>query len=162
MKKLIRNKTDLLELNAQLYSVAQQLDEGKTFDVTIEEHKEKRSLNANNYSWALQTKIAEALNESVDKIHEQMVLDYGVLEFVSVRKDAWESVKRAFDYCIVKGESTLNGNVYIHARVGVGTHNYNTKEMARFIDGVVNEAKELGIETLEEKRINELVERWTK
>lgn len=162
MKKLIRNKTDLLEFQAQLYSVAQELAEGKTFDITIEEHKEKRSLNANNYSWALQDKIAKVLNTSVDEVHQTMVLRYGVLEFVSVRKDAWESVKRAFDYCIVKGESELKGQTYIHARVGVGTHNYNTKEMAKFIDGVVSEAKQLEIETLDDKRINELVERWAK
>lgn len=37
---------------------------------------------------------------------------------------------------------------------------YNTAEMARLIDAVVEEAKELGIETLPDCEINSLVSTW--
>lgn len=162
MKKLIRTKNDLLEFQAQLYAVAQELTEGKTFDITIEEHKEKRSINANNYSWALQDQMAKILNISIDEMHKQMVLRYGVLETMSIRQDAYESAKRVFDYFYELGRSQLNGNTYVHVRVGVGTHHYNTKEMSTFLNGVVEEAKDLGIQTLEEKQIQEMVKRWEK
>ena len=156
----IKNSADLMQFQAQLYQVAEGLAKGQSFDATIEPHKEKRSLNANNYSWALQTEIAHQLNMAVDEVHKQMVLQYGVLETIYVVKEAWESCERAFDYWMILGESELNGKTFIHARVGVGTHKYNTKEMARFIDGVVQEAKSLDIQTLEEKQINELVAKW--
>ncbi len=162
MERQIRNRQDLLELQAQLYSVAQELENGKVFDVSIKEHKEKRSLNANAYSWVLQDKIAKELNLSIDALHDKMVLEYGVLEVVSIREDAWESAKRAFDYCKEIGRSQLNGKTYVHARIGVGTHNYNTKEMSQFINGLVAEAKELGIETLDEIRLQEMIDRWQK
>lgn len=162
MKKLIRTKNDLLEFQAQLYAVAQELTEGKTFDITIEEHKEKRSINANNYSWALQDQMAKILNISIDEMHKQMVLRYGVLETMSIRQDAYESAKRVFEYFYELGRSQLNGNTYVHVRVGVGTHHYNTKEMSTFLNGVVEEAKDLGIQTLEEKQIQEMVKRWEK
>lgn len=162
MKKLIRTKNDLLEFQAQLYAVAQELTEGKTFDITIEEHKEKRSINANNYSWALQDQMAKILNISIDEMHKQMVLRYGVLETMSIRQDAYESAKRVFEYFYELGRSQLNGNTYVHVRVGVGTHHYNTKEMSAFLNGVVEEAKDLGIQTLEEKQIQEMVKRWEK
>ena len=158
----IRNNQDLMQFQAQLYQVAQELAEGKTFDATIEYHKEKRSLNANNYSWALQAEIAKALNQPIDEIHKQMVLEYGVLETISVVKEAWDSCTRAFDYYMVLGESQTNGKTFVHARVGVGTHKYNTAEMAKFINGVVEEAKSLEIKTLEDKRIDELIARWEK
>ena len=162
MKMLVRNSNDLIGLQAQLYQVAQELKEGKTFDVSIEPHKEKRSLNANNYSWALQDQIAKALNRSVDEIHDMMVMEYGVIETVSIKEVAWESAKRAFDYCKEIGRSQLNGTTFVHARIGVGTHNYNTKEMSCFLNGVVAEAKELGIQTLEDRQIEDMINRWQK
>ena len=162
MKMLVKNSKDLIELQAQLYQVAQELNEGKTFDVSIEPHREKRSLNANNYSWALQSEIAKILNRSVDDIHDQMVLEYGVIETISIIEAAWESAKRAFDYCKEIGRSQLNGKTFVHARIGVGTHNYNTKEMSCFLNGVVAEAKELGIETLEDKKLKDMIDRWQK
>lgn len=162
MKKLIRNNADLLEFQAQLYAVAQELAEGKTFDASIEPHREKRSLNANNYSWVLQDQMSKILNISIDEMHTQMVLRYGVLETMSIREDAYESAKRVFEYFYELGRSQLNGKKYVHVRVGVGTHHYNTKEMSDFLNGVINEAKDLGIQTLEDKQIEELVQRWQK
>ena len=157
---LIRNSQDLIGVQAQLLQVAQELQNGKIYDIEIKPHKEKRSLSANNYSWLLQEKISKCLNKPLDEIHKEMVLNYGVLETISVIKDAWESCKRVFDYYMIIGESELNGKTFIHARVGVGTHNYNTAEMSKFINGVVEEAKALDIETYDDKQINELIARW--
>lgn len=132
----------------------------KAYDITIKEHKEKRSKNANDYSWVLQDKIAKALNMGVDELHKRMVLDYGVLETLSLKEQAFESAKRMFDYYKVLGESELNGTKYIHIRAGIGTHLYNTSEMAKFIDGVVQEAQNLGIETKTPAEIEELKSLW--
>ena len=43
-----------------------------------------------------------------------------------------------------------------------GTSSYNTKQMAGFIDYVVEEAKALGIETLDELELKRLVGEWEK
>lgn len=47
-----------------------------------------------------------------------------------------------------------------------GSHDYDTKEMSTLIDGVVSEAKELGIETMTPDRIKEMMaayeERYSK
>ena len=69
---------DTMKVQAQLLGLLPELEKGKKFDVTIQEHRNKRSLNANNYSWVLQDKIAQALNRKVDDIHTDMVLQYGV------------------------------------------------------------------------------------
>ena len=76
-----------------------------------------------------------------------MVLQYGVLENYSVQKEALESALRMFDYYKVLGESVANGKVFVHIRAGVGTAKYNTTEMWHFIQGVIAEAQDLGIET---------------
>lgn len=134
----------------------------KELRVDIDKWREKRSLDANAYSWVLQDQIAKKMGLSIDEVHDKMVLEYGVLETYSIMKEAWESAKRLFDYYKVLGESETNGKTFIHIRAGIGTHNYDSKEMSVFLDGVVQEAKQLGIETLDEIRLRELAEQWGK
>ena len=151
---------DTVKVQSQLVALLPKLQEGKTFDCTIELHREKRSLNANSYSWALQDKIAKALGRKVDDVHNEMVLQYGVIEVYSIRKEAFESAKRMFDYFEVLGESDVKDKTFIHVKAGLGTHTYNSKEMATFIDGVVAEAKDLGIETKTKEEIENLKSLW--
>ena len=160
MKIEIKNKADILKVQTALFDIMKDLEQGKTFDCEIKQHREKRSKNANDYSWLLQDKIAKALNRSVDDIHEQMVLEYGVLETYSIKKEAFESACRLFDYFKILGESQVNGSSFVHIRAGIGTHLYDTKEMATFIDGVVQEAQQLGIETKTPAEIAELMSLW--
>jgi hypothetical protein len=41
-----------------------------------------------------------------------------------------------------------------------GSHTYDTKEMSRLIDGVVEAAKELGIETLTPEQLERMKAAW--
>ena len=156
----IKSPADTIKVQQMLVALLQELNDKKTFDITIEQHREKRSINANNYAWLLQDRIAKILNRSIDDIHNQMVLDYGVLETYSIKKEAFNSAKRLFDYFEVLGESSVKGNDFVHIRAGIGTHNYNTLEMSKFLDGVVQEAQQLGIETRTPKQLAELKSLW--
>lgn len=160
VKTFIKRPEDTVRVQAQLVAIMPELAKGKTFDCTIEPHREKRSKNANDYSWKLQSEIAKVLNRRLDDIHNEMVLQYGVVEIYSIKKVAFESAKRMFDYFEVLGESTANGTEFVHVKAGIGTHTYNTKEMAHFIDGVVQEAKDLGIETMTPREIAQLKTDW--
>ena len=159
---LIEKAEDTIKVQSELLKLIPKLNEGKKFDCEIKEHREKRSLNANNYSWQLQNQIAKVLNKSIDEIHAEMVLSYGVLETYSLKEDAFKSAVRIFDYYKVLGESYVNGVKFIHVRAGIGTHLYNTKEMSQFIDGVVQEAQNLDIETKTPNEIAELKSLWEK
>ena len=156
----IKTPADTIKVQSMLVALLPEFNDKKIFDVTIEQHREKRSINANNYAWLLQDRIAKILNRSIDDIHNQMVLDYGVLETYSIRKDAFNSAKRLFDYFEVLGESEVNGKTFIHVKAGIGTHNYNTLEMSKFLDGVVQEAQQLNIETRTPKQLAELKSLW--
>ena len=155
----IKNEKDLSVALIKVAGLTANLN-NKAYDITIKEHKEKRSKNANDYSWVLQDKIAKALNMGIDELHKRMVLDYGVLETFSLKEQAFESAKRMFDYYKVLGESELKGTKFIHVRAGIGTHLYSTSEMSTFLEGVVSEAKNLGIDTKTPAEIEELKSLW--
>lgn len=131
-------------------------DKEKTFE--IKEHKEKRSLNANAYTWVLIGKIADAVRASKDEIYLIMLKRYGQHEVFSIRSDI--DVSGYFKYWDEIGRSTLNGKEFKHIMVYKGSSQYNTKEMAVLIDGIVSEAEEMNIETLPPNEIERLKTAW--
>lgn len=57
----------------------------KDFDITVKQHREKRSLDANAYAWVLITAIADELRASKDEIYFEMLKKYGQCELISVK-----------------------------------------------------------------------------
>lgn len=131
-------------------------DKEQLFD--IKKHRERRSLNANAYCWALIGKIADALSASKDEIYILMLKRYGQHEFVSVISDI--DVKGYFKYYETAGKSYLQGKEFTHYRVFKGSSEYDSREMAILIDGIISEAKELEIETLPPTEIERLKTLW--
>lgn len=131
---------------------------GKPVEVTIKRYREKRSLDANGYLWALIGKIADVLRESKDDIYFDMLKAYGQGGAVSVEEKYAEDFKRSYKYHEILGESQLNGKTFVHFRFWVGSSEYDTKEMSILIDGVVKEAKNLDIETMTPNELKSLLE----
>jgi len=136
------------------------LDKDTVYDVKIDKHREKRSLNANAYLWKLVTEIGNILNKSKEEVYLQMLIDYGQSEMVSILSEI--DVKGYFKYYKLAGTSLLNGKEFNHYKVYKGSSEYDTKEMSILLNGVVQEAKNLGIKTKDDIELERLVEEWEK
>lgn len=134
----------------------------------IKEHKAKRSLNQNSYYWALLAKVAEKLSISRNRCHNEMLASYGQDEYVDDRlvyvtihdnEKAEREAMEAETYHLRPTSSVMDGNDGMLYRVWVmlrGSHTYNTAEMRRLLEGMIDEAKQLGIETLPEEELEML------
>lgn len=124
----------------------------KPLTVTVKEFRQKRSLSQNSYLWVLLDKLAEKVNRSKEDIYKIFIRDYGVFEILPVRNDAAERFIKLWEarglgwVCEDLGESKLNGYTKLIAYYGSST--YNTQEMTRLIDAVVQECRELGIQAM--------------
>ena len=136
------------------------LDKDTIYDVKIDKHREKRSLNANAYLWKLVTEIGNILNKSKEEVYLQMLIDYGQSEMISILSEI--NVKGYFKYYKLAGTSILNGKEFNHYKIYKGSSEYNTKEMSILLEGAVQEAKNLGIKTKEDYEIEKLIEEWDK
>ena len=136
------------------------LDKDTVYDVKIDKHREKRSLNANAYLWKLVTEIGNVLNKSKEEVYLQMLIDYGQSEMVSILSEI--DVKGYFKYYKLAGTSILNGKEFNHYKIYKGSSEYDTKEMSILLNGVVQEAKNLGIKTKDDIELERLVEEWDK
>ena len=134
------------------------LDKDTVYDVKIEKHREKRSLNANAYLWKLVTEIGNVLNKSKEEVYLQMLIDYGQSEMVSILSEI--DVKGYFKYYKLAGTSILNGKEFNHYKIYKGSSEYDTKEMSILLNGVVQEAKNLGIKPHDDIELERLIKEW--
>lgn len=118
--------------------------------VEVKKWRERRSLSQNAYAWTLITQIAQCMQPPLNKedVYIEMLKRYGQGGMVSVLKDKSDDILRAFDYYEIKSEGEAKGRTYLGVKVFVGSSKYDTHEMSVFVSGIVEEAKDLGIETL--------------
>lgn len=125
--------------------------------------REKRSLNANAYFYVLAGKIAEKLRISLTEAHNRLIAMYGQMDGVTIiMRDDIDWTK--LDYIHLKPTPATreldDGRLYRVYFIMRGSHTYDCKEMARLIDGTVEDAKDLGIETMTPDQIAELKSKW--
>ena len=130
----------------------------KTLNIEIKEHKQKRSLNANALLWKLCNEIGNKLRLSKEEIYLNMLKHYGQSEIVSVRADV--DVNGYFKYFEEIGQGKINGKNFTHYKIFKGSSEYDTQEMSILLDGVVQEAKDLGITVLSASELDLIKREW--
>lgn len=142
------------------------LKKADLLDIKCQKHREKRSIDANNYSWVLMTKIADVLHTSKEEVHEKMLQRYGQVltdEDGNPKKIIVLAKVDVSDFGIHTkyiGHSMNDGVKFNQYLVIKGSSEYDTKEMSIYIDGIVSECKELGIQTITPNELREMKERW--
>lgn len=157
----ITNKANLtLSINEkdELANRFDELLQCEKLSVKIDKYREKRSLRANNYAWKLIGEIGNKLRLNKEEVYLEMLKRYGQREMISVK--AHIPINQFVKYCELAGESTLNGTLFKHYFVFKGSSEFDTKEMAIFIDGVVEDARELGIQTETPEQLAEMKSLW--
>lgn len=140
------------ELMNWLYSQ----DREKRFEV--KEWKAKRSLEANRFAWALIGQIADAMRMSKDDVYLTMLEHYGQSEIVSVVSDI--NVAGFFRYYKPIGTGTVQGKEFTHYRIFKGSSEFDTREMSIFLDGIIQEAENLGIPTMTQEEVERMKGAW--
>lgn len=128
-------------------------DKNKEWDLT--EHKEKRTLTQNGYYWKLLHLLAAKLKQPVPFIHNKMLRDFGfpyiingkiVCQLIPDTDEAEFVAMQSETFHIQPTSAVVNG--YRQYKVLRGCSDYNTAEMARLLDGLIEECKGQGIETM--------------
>lgn len=149
-------------------AVCDALTSGKLYDISIKEHREKRGLTANSYYWTLVAKLSDKLQLSQNRVHNTMLRRYGTMETVNGNlvyvvvpdtDDAFDEAIEAETFHIkptAEVKDGKDGNRYRTYLMLKGSHQYDTKEMSRLIDGIVSECQNCGIETLPPQKLEAL------
>ena len=135
---------------------------GKEYE--IKQKRQKRSLDANAYCWVLLNKLSEALQTPNEELYRRYIKEIGgVSDTVCVPT---KSVKRLTEIWADNGlgwqtdtfPSKIGGctNVILY----YGSSEFDTKQMSRMIDSIVQDCQSIGIETKSPEEIESLLGRW--
>lgn len=140
----------------------------KPLDLELKQHREKRSLDANAYYYKLLSLMAEKLHTSLNELHNITLSRYGYPEIIEnnlatvTLREELDPNKLEGIHLKSTGKITINSNgvKFINYILMRGSHTYNTLEMSHLIDGVISEAKELGIDTLTPDEKERMLSAW--
>ena len=142
---------------------------GLELDIELDNHREKRTLNANAYCWVLCDKIAKKLTVpdaviTKEDVYKDAILNIGTFQPMIVEEKAYDNLKRIWEKqglgFLIQEVSRKDKCIRINCYYGSST--YNTKEMSLLIELLVQQAKEQGIETKTQAEIDSLLRSWDK
>lgn len=139
-------------------AMVDELRQVEKLSIKVDKYREKRSLNANAYAWKLITEIGNVTRLSKEKVYLDMLEQYGQSEMVSVLANINPS--GYFKYYEEVGEGTVKGRLFKHYRVYKGSSEFDTREMSIFLDGIIYEAKQLGIPTETPDQVARMKSLW--
>jgi hypothetical protein len=136
----------------------------KKYIAEMKEYRERRSLDANAYAWVLMDKLAEKTGIPKTTVYRSYIREIGgnntVVCSVEAAVDSlvagWS--KNGLGWVTDVSPSKIDGckNVTLY----YGSSTYDTRQMSRLIDLVVQDCKEQGIETMTPFELDALKERW--
>lgn len=166
---LTRKQLLTLEVEGDIVELIEQLKNEK-LSIEIKKFRKKRSLTASRFYWQLVHKISELNGVSDAWTHNMYLrdchciarLEDGTPITVTVpdTEQAEIEVMNKTEYHLMPTSHTIEGKNgrlrhYIMLR---GSSSFDSAEMARLIDFAVQDAKQLGIETITETEKQKLIE----
>lgn len=139
---------------------------GLTLKIEAKRYIKNRTTNANNYFWKLLQELCELAEIDTIKEYKRRVKELGIFRRFKIEKDNVKTFKKMWSkqgiawFCEIT-DTEYAGDVefkIIHAYYG--SSSFNSKQMARLIDGVVQDCKAYGIETKSQNEIDSLLESW--
>lgn len=164
LKPIIFTQSDHVSVMRRLEYMFTALHPTKKYRLEIKEHRNKRSLDANAYFWVLAHKLAESTEIPVTAIYRNAIKEIGgVSEHYCGKPEAIERLceawrERGLGWIAETYESKLPG--MMNATLYYGSSTYDTAQMGRLIDNVVQDAIALGIEVHTPDEIARMVEQW--
>lgn len=159
-----------IEINEKIPEQLEELSKLDKLSLQFKKFRKKRSLDANAYFHLLVGKIASSMSPPISKqrCKNILIFRYGqpLLDknsnpiFAKVNIEPEKVLENETIHCLPCGEKSENGTITNFYKVFRGSHTYDTKEMSVLIDGTVQEAKDLGIETATPDQIAEMKEKW--
>lgn len=122
-----------------------ELDKDKLYDVEIKVHRNHRNLDQNGKAWVIMTEMANILRIPKEEVYLSMLKSYGQRTYILLESNI--NPNEYFKYYELESTFTKNSKEFKSYLVFRGTSTYDTREMAIFIDGVIQEAEQLGINT---------------
>lgn len=151
----------LLDTNNK--DVIEELKNENKLNIELKKYNKSRSLDSNAYAWVLLGELQEVLNIPKEEIYKDLIKHIGSYEVVPIKNEAVEKFcsawsKNGLGWITETTKSKLEGFTNVLAYYGSSV--YSVSEMSRLIDLIVQECKQLGIETKPKAELDSMLIEW--
>lgn len=142
-------------------------NDGK-LNIELKKYRRKRSLDANAYFWKLLTELCELAEIDTVEEYKRRIKELGIFRQFKIEKDNIKTFEKMWTaqgiawFCEIADTTYIENTEFKIINAYYGSSSYNSKQMARLIDGVVQDCKIYGIETKPQKEIESLLKEWDK
>lgn len=153
-------KFDVYELADEMSTLAFW---GHPLELTIKRQYSKRPLEANGYCWILCKQIANAMNDekvTKEEVYRKNVRETGICKILTLPhervkdfQEEWEKRGRAWFVDVLDQTETKSILAAYY-----GSSHYNTWEMGRLIDNIIQDAKAVGVPVFLDDEVDRIKE----
>lgn len=138
----------------------------KKLHIELKRAFEHRSLDANRYFWKLLNEACDRMGLNEIEEYKRRVRELGVFrqfrietDNVSTFETMWSSKGIAW-FCEIFDTIYLDRIEFKVINAYYGSSSYNTKQMSRLINNLVQDCRAIGVETEPDEKIRKLLEEW--
>lgn len=162
-----KSKISLL-LDTKDSEYIEQLKNQDKLNIELKKYRKKRSNNANSYFWKLLGEYCEEKNVDTIEEYKERVKRLGIFRQFKIEKDnistfekMWTAQGTAW-FCEILDTDFVGDTEFKIINAYYGSSSFNTKQMSRLINDLVEDCKGVGIETKPEEEIESLLKEWNK
>ena len=138
---------------------------GTEITVEIKKARKHRSRDANAFAWVLIDQIAAKTNTKVSEVYRNAIREIGGVstmvgmkdEAIPVFQASWERGHIGRQIEIIPG-STRPG--WSNVKIWFGSSEFDTAQMSRLIDSLIQDAEALGIPTINKEETERMLGKW--
>lgn len=163
--KTHKAKISLL-LDTKQLDIVEELKNEDKLNIELKKYRKHRSLDANAYFWKLLTELCELAEIDTVEEYKRRIKELGIFRQFKIEKDNIKTFERMWTaqgiawFCEIADTTYIGDTEFKIINAYYGSSSFNSKQMSRLIDGVVQDCKAYGIETKPQEEIESLLRSW--
>lgn len=163
------NKTKIsLLLDTKALDIVEELKNENKLNIELKKYRKKRSLDANSYFWKLLQELCELAEIDSVEEYKRRIKELGIFRRFKIEKENIKTFEKMWTaqgtawFCEIADTEYIKNIEFKIINAYYGSSSYNSKQMSRLIDGVVQDCEIYGIETKPKEEIESLLKEWDK
>lgn len=165
--KTHKAKISLL-LDTKQLDIVEELKNEDKLNIELKKYRKHRSLDANAYFWKLLTELCELAEIDTVEEYKRRIKELGIFRQFKIEKYNIKTFEKMWSaqgiawFCEIADTTYIGDTEFKIINAYYGSSSYNSKQMTRLIDSVVQDCKVYGIETKPQAEIDSLLKEWDK
>lgn len=155
-----------LLLDTNELSIVEELKNENKLNIELKKYRKPRSLDANKYFWKLLQEVCDYKDIDTIEDYKRRVKELGIFKQFKIMTQDVKTFEKIWTdrgiawFCEIVDTTYIGDTEFKIINAYYGSSSYNSKQMSRLIDNLVQDCKAVGIEAKPQAEIDSLLKQW--